>query len=113
MWSQVTEEQIKKIKYEFFSDMVIMAIIIYMLYLSIEYQKNCGIPVKEWLIGITIIYFTRSTWQLIKIQVLTHFYDYRTYYDCTAFTISNGALVGWIIYGYVLFYSENNDCDKN
>ena len=45
--------------------------------------------------------------------MLTHFYEWRTYYDCSAFTISNGALVGWIIYGYVLFYSENNDCDKN
>ena len=44
---------------------------------------------------------------------MTYFYQYRTIYDYSAFTISNGALIGWIIYGYYLFYSENNDCDKN
>ena len=59
-----------------------------------------------------IIYFSRSSWQLVKIWVLTSFYDYRFCYDVTAFTISNDLMLGWLIYGYILFYSDSNNCDK-
>ena len=63
--------------------------------------------------GFFIIYFTRSTFQVVKIWVLTNFYSYRTCYDFSAFIISNGIMVGWLIYGYILFYSDDNNCDKN
>lgn len=112
MWSQVTDEQVKKIQGEFLFDMIMLAISVYLLEMSIQYGKPCGIPIKEWLMGFFIIYFSRSTWQLIKIYVLTSFYDYRFCYDMTAFTVSNGLMVGWLIYGYLLFYSDANNCDK-
>ena len=108
----MTDDQIKKIQTEFTFDVVIMIIIVYLLELSRWYQDSCGIPIKEWLIGFTIIYFSRSTWQLIKIWVLTNFYEYKTWYDIMAFTVSNGVLVGWLIYGFVIFYSDANNCER-
>lgn len=39
-------------------------------------------------------------------------YNYRLVYDIFAFTVTNGALVGWIIYGLILYYSDKNNCDK-
>lgn len=59
-----------------------------------------------------IMYFSRSSFQMLKILVLTYFYDYRTWYDIAAFSITNGAMCGWIIYGFVIYYSDANDCDK-
>lgn len=110
MWSQVTEEQIRKITYEFISDLVFAIVIIYLLELSINYQKGCGIPIKQWLIGFTALFFSRSTWQVIKIAVLTYYYEYKNIYDIFAFTVSNGLMFCWIIYGYALYYSDKNDC---
>jgi hypothetical protein len=62
--------------------------------------------------GFFIIYFSRSAFQVIKIFVLTHFYGYKTCYDFGAFAISNGIMVGWLIYGYIIFYSDENNCDS-
>jgi hypothetical protein len=49
---------------------------------------------------------------MIKILVMTYFYDFKTCYDVSAFTLCNGAMAGWLIYGYVIFYSKSNNCDK-
>lgn len=62
--------------------------------------------------GFFIIYFSRSVFQVIKIFVLTYLYSYKTCYDFSAFAISNGIMAGWLIYGYVLFYSDANNCDS-
>jgi hypothetical protein len=59
-----------------------------------------------------IMYFSKSSFQLIKILVLYYCYAYRTVYDITAFIITNGCLLGWIIYGLMLYYSDKNNCDK-
>tara|TARA_B110000285_G_C14948056_1_gene525337 strand:+ start:478 stop:798 length:321 start_codon:yes stop_codon:yes gene_type:complete len=62
--------------------------------------------------GFFIIYFSRSSFQVIKIFVLTHFYDKKTCYDISAFSIMNGTMFGWLVYGYILFYSDENNCEK-
>lgn len=49
---------------------------------------------------------------MVKVFVLTYFYEYRTCYDFSAFVLINGAMTGWIIYGYIIFYSQANNCDK-
>lgn len=43
---------------------------------------------------------------------MTYFYDFKTCYDVSALTITNGAMIGWLIYGYCIFYSASNNCDK-
>jgi hypothetical protein len=61
MWSHVTEERVRKIWAEFCLDMILLTIVLYLLEMSILYQQNCGIPIKQWLMGFFIIYFSRST----------------------------------------------------
>lgn len=92
--------------------MILMVIVVWILWYCMEYQKGCGIPIKPWLMVFFILYFSRSSFQMVKILVLTYLYDYRTWYDIAAFTITNGAMAGWIVYGFVIFYSDANDCDK-
>ena len=48
---------------------------------------------------------------MIKIYVIRYFPTYRFYYDCFAFILCNGSMLGWIIYGYDIFYSDKNNCD--
>ena len=72
---------------------------------------GCGIPIREWLMVFSALYFSRSTFQLIKIWVVRHFNQYKLYYDIAAFTLANGAMVAWLYYGYDMFYSDANNCD--
>lgn len=44
--------------------------------------------------------------------MLTYYYEYKNCYDYTACFISNGMMAGWLIYGYVIYYSDKNDCEK-
>lgn len=74
--------------------------------------KGCGIPVREWLMYFSIIYFSRSVFQLGKIGVVRYLRDWRLPYDIAAFVIANGILVYWMYRGFDMFYSEANDCDS-
>lgn len=67
MWSQVNDEQVNRIESEFCFDMTMMIVLTWLLWLAITYTKNCGIPVKEWLMGFEILYFSRSSFQMVKI----------------------------------------------
>ena len=60
MWNQVTDEQVRKVQSEFTLDCILLTIVVYLLEMSIQYQQNCGIPIKEWLLGFFIIYFSKS-----------------------------------------------------
>jgi hypothetical protein len=73
--------------------------------------KGCNIPLREWLMVFTVLYFSRSTFQLIKIYIVKYCNQYRFWYDIGAFIITNGAMIVWIYYGYDIFYSEKNNCD--
>lgn len=61
LWSSINEEQENAIYTEFALDMTLMTIILIVLGLCIHYEPiGCGIPVREWLMAFTIVYFTRS-----------------------------------------------------
>jgi len=62
LWTNVTEDQVKRVQQEFFMDIMLMLITCGILLVMIHYDpKGCGIPVREWLIGFFILYFSRST----------------------------------------------------
>lgn len=82
------------------------------LYYCEQNMAKCGIPVRWWLEIFFIMYFSRSSFQMIKILVLSYLYEWKTWYDIGAFTVTNGCMAGWLIYGFVLYYSDANDCDK-
>lgn len=68
LWSSINEEQENAIYTEFALDMTMMTIILIVLGLCIHYEPvGCGIPVREWLMTFSVVYFTRSLFQVIKI----------------------------------------------
>ena len=108
----MTEDEEKKIKNEFFLDMFLLVICIVILEIIKQTDpKGCGIPLREWLMVFFALYFSRSTFQLIKIYVVRNHSNCRFYYDVTAFVLCNGAMIVWLLYGYSIFYSDTNNCD--
>ena len=93
--------------------MGLLALTLIILYfIKYYFPKGCGIPIREWLMIFACLYFSRSSFQLIKVWVIKYMNQYKLWYDIAAFVICNGAMIGWMYYGYVLFYSEKNDCDN-
>ena len=43
--------------------------------------------------------------------MVRHLPAWRFYYDIFAFCVTNGCMLGWIIYGYDIFYGDKNNCD--
>jgi hypothetical protein len=63
LWTNVTEEQAKRVQSEFFMDMLLMFISVTILMVLKHYDpKGCGIPLREWLIVFFVLYFSRSTY---------------------------------------------------
>lgn len=113
MWTSITEDQEKQIRSEFYMDMALLVLTVTIIELIKQYdRKGCGIPLREWLLGFFILYFSRSLFQLAKIYVVRHYNSYKFHYDCCAFILANGSMAIWLYYGYDMFYSDKNDCDN-
>ena len=68
MWTTLSADQEKEIKQEFFTDITLGIVCLAILQMIREYDpKGCNIPLREWLMGFVILYFSRSTYQMIKI----------------------------------------------
>ena len=108
----MNEDEEKRIKNEFFLDICLLVITLVILEV-VKYSdpRGCGIPLREWLMVFCALYFSRSTFQLVKIWVVRHHHSCRFYYDITAFVICNGSMIVWLCYGYMIFYSDKNNCD--
>lgn len=68
--------------------------------------KGCGIPLREWLIGFFVLYFSRSSFQMVKLWIVRNYPRIKFYYDVGAFIIANGSMAVWLFYGYDMFYSD-------
>lgn len=73
-------------------------------------QKECGIPIRNWLKIFGLIYLFRSLVSLIKIVFIKKIFRQRNIFDIFRFTFVDGAIVLWHLYGNKLFYSQANDC---
>ena len=113
LWTSITAEQEKKVWNEFYLDIILLAISESILqFIRKMDPKGCGIPLRGWLMVFCGLYFSRSTFQLIKIWVIRNLNQYKVFYDCFAFALCNGAMAIWLYYGYDIFYSDANDCDN-
>lgn len=113
MWTSLNELEEEKIWDEFFFDLIMMIVCCTVIYCCIQADpKGCGIPVREWLMTFSIIFFSRSVFKLGKMGVVRLANSWRLYYDIAAFVIANGILIFWMYRGYDIFYSDANDCDN-
>ena len=71
MWSSVNDEQAAELWTQFALDMGCMAICLIVLALCMHFDpKGCGIPLREWLMCFFVLYFSRSSLQVVKIYVV-------------------------------------------
>lgn len=87
-------------------DTLILILIIYL-----GKNANCGIPIFRW----SMIYFGvlafRSVANLIKIVVVRQLFTYSNLYSIISLVLIDGFFLGWLIYGNIMFYSPQNNCN--
>ena len=76
-------------------------------------DHSCGIPVRMWLEVFFALCGVRSLFQLFKIFVIRFYYQHRHAYEIVRMIVIDGLLILWLIYGNQIFYSKENDCQKN
>jgi len=82
---------------------------IYMTYVD---DSKCGIPVTAWLLVHISLFMANSIARFLLILVVRHFNEYRVYYNIVSTLFINCMIVGWLIYGNVLYFSDKNDCTE-
>jgi hypothetical protein len=73
--------------------------------LRIDLSTNCGIPIKKWLYGYAAIYAIKAIYQF--------WIENSRKRAMLRVVLLDGILVGWLLYGNVLFYSEKNTCSQS
>jgi hypothetical protein len=70
LFGQINENQEKKVKQEFVTDMILLVIVLVIIQMiRLSDPQGCGIPLREWLMIFFILYFSRSLFQLIRIYI--------------------------------------------
>ena len=73
-------------------------------------DSKCGIPVTAWLLVHISLFMANSVARLLMVVVISHFNSYRVYYNILSTMFINCLIVGWLIYGNVIYFSPQNDC---
>jgi hypothetical protein len=97
----------------FLIDFTILLLLILIFEYYKSYGNQCGIPLVLWIEIFFIILLTKSFFNLNIIWISRFYYSWRVPFLIVSWVLFTGALVGWIIYGYVLYFSDSNDCQKH
>ena len=74
MWSSVNEDQAAELWTQFGLDMFCLLLSEIVLGICLHFDpKGCGIPLREWLMCFFILYFSRSSLQVLKIYVVQYY----------------------------------------
>jgi len=49
---------------------------------------------------------------LFKVIIIRRFYRYLSYFELIRMLVTEGGLVVWMLYGDILYFSQDNDCGK-
>ena len=105
-------QEIRDLVFEFFIVLFILSFVIVILIVDKVYHAQCGIPIREWIIGLAVIYILWRMFELMKIAVLKRCYQDKSCWSLTIFAIGGATLIAWLILGSYWFYSEDNNCDQ-
>lgn len=93
------------------TDAFLLGIILLFIHMNSKIGKQtCGIPVAWWLEIFFSIIVVRSLYQLMKIYVIKYFYSWTLCYDVSKIVMIDGFMIGWLIYGNIIYYSPENNC---
>eukprot|EP00347_Sterkiella_histriomuscorum_P003510 403364024 len=108
---QRTNVEVDNIKRDIIADLIFIAIII-VLTLHIGSGATCGIPILKWIMVYFSILGLRSASNLLRIYMIRNqFYQEQTNnFTILSFIVIDGFILGWLIYGNILFFSKNNNC---
>ena len=98
----------------FFITLFVLITLITIIELCHYYGDNCGIPLHLWLDIYFIIVFSKYLifdWVDILICKYKPTYWYDT--ECFKIFLVFSAITAWIIYGYILYFSDQNDCQNH
>ena len=100
-----------KTLYFFFVFLFVLIVLITIVEVCHYYGDNCGIPLHLWLDIYFIIVFSKYI-LLDWIDLLICKYKPHYWYDteCIKIFIVFSAITVWIIYGYTIYFSDQNDC---
>ena len=74
-------------------------------------KVQCGIPLQRWMMIYFLIVSMKSLVNLLKIPLVRSQSSYQGAYSLIAFLIVDGVYLAWLIYGNLLFYSKENNCE--
>jgi len=66
---------------------------------------------EKWIIIYFLILGARTTANFIRILMLINSNTYANLFGLISFVLIDGAILGWLIYGNILFYSKENNCN--
>lgn len=112
----ITSEEVSKAWSDFCLDIMFLLFVVAVLELSMnahsrgQHPATCGIPIQMWHEVLFGLFGARSLANLLRIYIIRNFYSRRQYCSFVQYVIIDGILVGWLVYGNALYYSEKNNC---
>ena len=95
---------------QFMCDLLLYAILMSVFATSVTYHTQCGIPVLMWCSVHISLFMAQSLFKLLQICVIRRFYAYRIHYNIATSLLCQVVMAGWLIYGNIIFFSPENDC---
>ena len=74
---------------------------------------SCGIPVITWVEIFFVIYLGMSIFGLFLLIVLYNCYNDHIKWQIGLYVTFGVLLLAWTIYGYVIYFSDDNDCQEH
>ena len=104
-------------RYSIICGAVTAAIILLIILLIAEYYRksgvSCGIPVILWVEIFFAIYLGLFIFNLFMLIVLYNCYNDHIKYQIAMYIVFGVLLFAWLIYGYVIYFSSDNDCQEH
>ncbi len=79
---------------------------------SLGSTYTCGVPLFMWNLVYAFLIAFRSATNLLKIPLIRTDSRWLNVYTLFSFTLLDGAFLTWLIYGNVLFYSKEDNCNS-
>ena len=105
----MSDEEVSTIKRDLIVDLIFDALILFLI-IYFGRDASCGIPIFMWTIVYFVILGCRSLSNLVKIFLIRASSSIINRYSIISFVIIDGCLLAWLIYGNVIFYSDENNC---
>lgn len=94
-------------------DIVILAVIIVILEYFKHHGNSCGIPLLLWIEIFFIILLTQSTFRLNLLWIMRVNPDARVWFFIIVFIVWWFFISVWTVYGYIIYSSDDNDCQSH